>query len=254
MRCLPSDEAVRAAARRLKNSLATPGLDRAIAGYFNEPGFAGMTFADLGRNPSNEITPDDLLAVALLDITWRPQVVRVLLGGEGRPFCAMLAALPQDTDLWDADDEILKRVALLSEALIAVDGIGRATASKLLARKRPRLCPITDSAVIKAVDVRGRTWDVLRCLLRDPGARADVEALRPAAAAGASLLRILDVAVWVLHSRSAAAQWMRGQAGILAGLPASDEPRIPAGPPASDEPRIPAGPPASDEPRIPAGR
>ena len=253
MRCLPSDQAVRAAARRLKASLATPGLELAIAGYFNEPGFAGMTFADLGRNPPDEITPDDLLAVALLDITWRPPVVRVLLGGDGQRFRAMLAALPQDTDLWDADDETITQIDLLWDALIAVDGIGPATASKLLARKRPRLCPITDSAVIKAADVRGRTWDVLRCLLRDPGARADVEALRPDAAAGASLLRILDVALWVLHGRSAAAQWVRDQAGILAGLPASDQDEILADLPASDQPGIPAGLPASDQPGIPAG-
>jgi Family of unknown function (DUF6308) len=238
MRCLPTDEAVLTAARLLRASLATPGLDRAVAGYFSEPGFAGMTFTDLGRNPPDEITPDDLLAVALLDITWRPPVVRALLGDEGRRFCMMLAKLPGDTDLWDADDDTLKRVDLLWDALIAVEGIGAATASKLLARKRPRLCPISDSALIKAVDVPGRTWDVLRCLLRDPGARADVAALRPLrppaaaqppAAAPAGLLRILDVAVWILHSRSAAAQKLRDQAGIPAALPATDRPKIPAG-------------------------
>jgi hypothetical protein len=55
---------------------------------------------------------------------------------------------------------------------------------------------------------------VLRRLLQDPDARAEVEALRPVAAAGASLLRILDVALWVLYSRTAAAQWVRAQAGM----------------------------------------
>jgi hypothetical protein len=43
-----------------------------------------MTFTDLGRNPPGEIIADDLLAVALLDITWRSQVVRVLLGSGGQ--------------------------------------------------------------------------------------------------------------------------------------------------------------------------
>jgi len=217
MRTLPTDEAVRAAACRLRAGLVTPGLGRAVAGYFAEPGFAGMTFADLGRNPPDEIIGDDLLAVALLDITWRPQVVRLLLGSHGRRFGAMLAALPQATDLWEAGDETLKDIDLLWDALTAVEGIGTASASKLLARKRPRLCPIADNLVIKAVDVPGRTWDVLRCLLQDPGARADVEALRPDTAAGATLLRILDVALWVSHSRTAAAQWMREQAQMPAG-------------------------------------
>jgi len=49
--------------------------------------------------------------------------------------------------------------------------------------------------VIKAVDVPGRTSDVLRRLLQDPAARSEIEALRPPAAAAVSLLRILDVAL-----------------------------------------------------------
>jgi hypothetical protein len=214
MRSLQTDEAVQAAARRLRAALAAPGLVRAVAAYFAEPGFAGMTFADLGHNPPDEIIPDDLLAVTLLDITWRPQAVRILLGSHKQHFSELLAGLPRATDLWDASDETMKRIDAMWDALRAIDGIGTASASKLLARKRPRLCPISDSLVIKAVDVPGRTWDVLCCLLQDPAARAGVEALRPANAAAASLLRILDVAVWVSHSRSGAAQWVREQTGL----------------------------------------
>lgn len=214
MRTLPTDAAVAAAARRLRASLSTPGLGRAVAIYFAEPEFAGMTFADLGSNPPGEITPDDLLAVSLLDITWRPPVVRALLGSRKQELGRMLAVLPEVTDLWDATDDTLRDIDLLWDALTAIEGIGTASASKLLARKRPRLCPISDNTVIKAVDVPGRTWDVLRCLLADPGARTEVEFLRPAAAGGATLLRILDVALWVSHSRTAAAQWVREQAGI----------------------------------------
>lgn len=214
MRSLPTDMAVHAAARRLRPSLVTPGLCRAVAVYYTEPGFAGMTFTDLGRNPPGEIIPDDLLAVSLLDITWRPQALRTLLGTRRQQFSEMLARVPHETDLWDASDDALQDVDRLWDALTAVDGIGAASASKLLARKRPRLCPISDGIVIKAVDVPGRTCDVLRCLLQNPATRADVEALRPGAAAAAGLLRILDVAVWVLHSRTAAAQWVREQAGM----------------------------------------
>jgi hypothetical protein len=216
MHSLPTDDAVRAAARRLLTNLTARGLDRAVAIYFSEPDFAGMTFSDLGRNPPGEIIADDLLAVALLDITWRPQVVRILLGSHRQQLSEMLAALPQATDLWDASDDTLRRIDVLWDALTAIEGIGTASATKLLARKRPRLCPISDSVVIKAVDVPGRTWDVLRCLLQDPAARAEVEALRPATAAEASLLRILDVALWVSHSGSAAAQWVREKAEMTA--------------------------------------
>jgi hypothetical protein len=48
----------------------------------------------------------------------------------------------------------------------------------------------------------------------DPQARADVEILRPVPAATASLLRILDVALWVSHSKSAAAQLVRKESGL----------------------------------------
>jgi len=214
MRSLPTDDTVRAAARRIRASLAASGLDRAVAAYFSEPDFAGMTFSDLGRNPPGEIIADDLLAVALLDITWRPRVVRILLGSHRQQLSQMLTAVPQATDLWDASDDALRRIDVLWDALTAIDGIGTASATKLLARKRPRLCPISDSVVIKAVDVPGRTWDVLQCLLQDPAARAGIEALRPAIAAEASLLRILDVALWVTYSGSAAAQWVRDRAGM----------------------------------------
>ncbi len=220
MLSLPNDQDVHSAAHRLRASLATPGLRRAVAAYFYQPDFAGMTFSDLGSNPAREIVADDLLAVSLLDITWRPHVVRVLLMTQKLQLSAMLGSLPQAVDLWEASDSVLRQIDVMWDALISIEGIGTASATKLLARKRPRLCPISDSLVIKAVDVPGRTWDVLRCLLQDPAARAEVEALRPPIAAGASLLRILDVALWVSRSKSAAAQHVRSDAGLarLAGL------------------------------------
>ncbi len=218
MLSLPTDQAVESAALRLRAGLSAPGLRQAVAAYFDLPEFAGMTFSDLGVNPPGEIVADDLLAVALLDITWRPQVVRILLDSHRRELSALLAEIPQDVDLWDASDDALRQIDLMWDVLTGIEGIGTASATKLLARKRPRLCPISDSLVIKAVDVPGRTWDVLRCLLRDPGARTDVEALRPAAAAGASLLRVLDVALWVSRSKSAAAQAVRARAELPAVL------------------------------------
>jgi hypothetical protein len=217
MLSLATDEVVHSAAARLRASLATPGVRRAVASYFSEPSFAGMTFSDLGQNPSVEIIADDLLAVSLLDITWRPQVVRILLITHKQQLSRLLADIPQDLDLWDADDRVLRQIDLMWDALTGIEGIGNASATKLLARKRPRLCPISDSLVIKAVDVPGRTWDVLRCLLRAAQARDEVEALRPASAADASLLRILDVALWVSRSKSAAAQLVREEAGLPLG-------------------------------------
>jgi hypothetical protein len=68
--------------------------------------------------------------------------------------------------------------------------------------------------VVQAVGVPGWTWEALRCLLRDPEARAEVEMLRPPSAASASLLWILDVAIWIRHSPSRAASHVRRDAGM----------------------------------------
>ncbi len=214
MSSLAVDDAVLAAASWRRAGLAVPGLGGGVAAYFDPAAaFAGMTFTSLGRNLRNEVTPDDLLAVALLDIAWRPDTVRALLGTWAEKVSEMLTAIGSDIDLWDASDADLAAVDPLWDALLEMPGVGTATAAKLLARKRPRLCPITDKVVIGAAGVPGRTWEALRCLLRDPDARGEVEALRPPSAP-AGLLLILDVALWIGHSHSRAAQQLRQQAGI----------------------------------------
>lgn len=211
---LPDNTAVQDAATRLRDGLAAPGIPGAVAAYFDPfSGLAGMSFTDLGANPRNQVTADDLLAVSLLDITWRPDVVRELLGTKAEKISAMLVSITGETELWDATDADIAAVDPLWDALQEIHGVGPATASKLLARKRPRLCPVIDKATIRAAGVRGRTWDALRCILQDPGARTEVEALRPPQAAGASLLRILGVAIWICHSPSGAASQLRQQAG-----------------------------------------
>jgi hypothetical protein len=210
MSSLRGGDAVRRAAGRLRETLARPGLSPAVAAYFDPAeGFAGMTFSTLGDNPPDQLTAADLLAVSLLDISWRPEVVRRLLGSDRDRFAGLLAGIPADIDLWQATDADLATVDALWDAVLDIPGVGTASAAKLLARKRPRLCPVTDKVVIRAVGLPGLTWEVLRCLLRDPGARAELEALRPPEAAGASLLRILDVAIWVAYSTSRAAQRAR---------------------------------------------
>ena len=65
----------------------------------------------------------------------------------------LLSAIPSDVDLWEASDEDLTAVDPLWDALLQMPGVGTATASKLLARKRPRLRPISDKVVIGAVGV-----------------------------------------------------------------------------------------------------
>ena len=187
-----------------------PGLGPALAAYFDPAeDFPGMSFSSLGRNPAAEVTADDLLAVSLLDIAWRPEAVRHLLDSQAAAMSGLLAGIRADVDIWEASDADLTAVERVWTALLEVPGVGGATAAKLLARKRLRLCPASDRASIRAVGTPGQTWETMRCLLRDPEARAELEALRPPAAARESLLRILDVAIWIAHGTSHAAQRAR---------------------------------------------
>ena len=212
---LPANDAVPGAVRQLRHSLRVPGLATAVAAYFS-PGedFAGLSFTCLGSNPRDAVTASDLLAVSLLDIAWRPEAVRQLLDTSAATVAGLLGAIRSDIDLWEARDEDLAAVDPLWDALLQMPGVGTATASKLLARKRPRLCPVSDKTVIAAVGVPGWTWEALRTFLQDPGARTEIEALRPPPATAVSVLRILDVAIWIRHSHSRAASRIRRESGI----------------------------------------
>jgi hypothetical protein len=215
MASLPLNDAVPGAVHRLRDSLQVRGMADAVAAYFRpEEDFAGLSFTCLGSNPRDSLTPDDLLAVALLDITWRPEAVRQLLDTHATAVAGQLAAIRSDLDLWAASEDDLAAVDPLWALLLRMPGVGTATASKLLARKRPRLCPVSDKVVIEAVGVPGWTWETLRALLQDPATRTEIEALRPASAAGVSLLRILDVAIWIGYSRSRAASRVRRGSGV----------------------------------------
>jgi Family of unknown function (DUF6308) len=215
MTFLPANDALPGAVCQLRQSLRVRGLASAVAAYFSPAeDFAGLSFTCLGSNPRNAVTASDLLAVSLLDITWRPEAVRQLLDTSAPMVSGLLSAICSDIDLWEVSDEDLAAVDPLWDALLLMPGVGTATASKLLARKRPRLCPVSDKVVIQAVGVPGWTWEALRTFLQDPAARAEIDALRPPSAAAVSLLRILDVAIWIRHSHSRAASHIRRDSGI----------------------------------------
>lgn len=197
-------------------NLETPLLGDLVTAYFDprQP-FAGRTFDFSGQNPPNEIVSDDLLAVTLLDVRWTPLAVRGLLSDRATEVCDLLSQIDSKTDLWAEDGgEQLDASLPLWKLLDSLDAVGDTKASKLLARKRPRLIPITDSIIASAVGTPGRTWPTLRLCFQDGLFRERLENLRPDGAEGISLLRIFDVAIWMLYSRSKAARKVRGKIGL----------------------------------------
>jgi len=187
-----------------------------VAAYFSpEEDFAGLSFTCPGGNPRDAVTASGLLAVSLLDIAWRSEAVRQLLDTSAAMVPGLLPAIPGDAGPREAPDEDLAAVDPLWEALLHMPGAGTATASRLLARKRPRLCPVSG---------KGRHPGGRRARL-DPGGiahvparprhtRAEIQAPRPPPAATVTVLRILDVAIWIRHSHSRAASRIRRDSGI----------------------------------------
>jgi hypothetical protein len=121
-------------------------------------------------------------------------------------------------DLWEASDQHLAAADLLYAVLRsggALRGIGPTTASKLMARKRPRLIPIIDSVVRDALQLSDDSWKELRLALSHDDLPTRIEALRPPGVEHQiSTLRLLDVAVWMRHSQGRAARAAQAAAGL----------------------------------------
>jgi len=197
-----------------------------VAAYYDRSGpFAGADFDALAPNPAADIVQADLLAVSLLDIRLRPRALRSLLFEDHDDFVSGLRRVPVGVDLWAASVEDLDSAASLLRRLRELDGVDWVTAHKFVARKRPRLVPVLDSVVVRALSLpRGEQWRTLALALGDPGRRERIAAVAPAEL-DPSVLRLLDVATWMRHSESTNARAARH----LLGLPNSaPRPRRPA--------------------------
>lgn len=199
---------------RVHRFVAKPA-DQLVAQFFDTAGpFAATTFDALPDNDRNLLTTTDLLAVTLLDVALPPPSVRRLLESEADKFNNLLTAVPDEVDLWDASDEDLANAEILYWALRRLPKVGRTRASKLMARKRPRLIPVVDSVIIEALALGDDCWTELRVCLNDPAICKSIEDIRPESAPTEviSTLRLLDAAVWMRCSQSRKARKARENA------------------------------------------
>lgn len=180
--------------------------------------FAGRHFTSLGPNPQDQFDPADLLALALLDVpvSWKA-VVEILVQDNAHQYAQLLADIPDDVDLWDCRDQQLEAVTQLWQRLRAIGGIGWVRAHKLIARKRPRVHPVYDQVVRTWFQQPGGVRYGLREVLGDQGLRgelADRLTPPPPSPDELPLIRLIDIAVWMLGSRSKAAQQARTAVGV----------------------------------------
>ncbi|MGF6832835.1 hypothetical protein QF015_001000 [Paenarthrobacter sp. TE4293] len=162
---------------------------------------------------ANAITADDLLAVSFLSVQVPPPAIIGLLETREAEVAKLLEEIPTGLDLAAVSaDEYEAVLGALSPAnklwrlLRGTDtyrwGIGPTTASKIMARKRPRLVPIYDSVVgplmgLNNNDTQWRTWHTV---LTDGGGLPDrLTAIRKKSGIDlqTSQLRTMDVVLWM---------------------------------------------------------
>lgn len=195
-----------------------PNAVYSLTRYFQD--FTGSWFDRLaGGSPPNQLTPADLLAVSMLSVTVPARATVWILHEGADEIEGLLAQVPTDVDIWDdggaiADDgplcalwTRLQQPSAQWEGGEDANGIGAVIASKLLARKRPRLVPMFDPVVVDALGVyeTGHYWQSWKDAFGDPELLPAVEAARAEAAqtypdiAALSALRVMDIVIWHMN-------------------------------------------------------
>jgi hypothetical protein len=149
----------------------------------------------------NRFTADDLVAVSLLSIEVSGEAAIRLLVDQAADFSTLLEELGPDRDLADEQQTWGHDWAgwRLHRKLDDLPEVGPTTASKLLARKRPRLRPIYDSKVSKVIGSEN-IWEPLRATLSErSGLQQRLLELRSEAGLGeaVSAIRVFDVLAWM---------------------------------------------------------
>lgn len=152
---------------------------------------------------ANRFTADDLVAVTFLSVQVPAHAAWLLLGELREPMTELLQKIGPDRDLVEESEPMTSTSPAweLETALWAVHGIGRTIASKLIARKRPRLFPIYDEVVGRELGTKAAHFEPIRQALRaDDGAlHRRLLDLRDQAGLDESIpaLRVLDVLAWM---------------------------------------------------------
>lgn len=204
------------------------------------PKYTGAEFNNIGKHAAaaspDAFTSDDIVAVTTLSVNIRQEHIVQLLGAASTPdgqaaaaqwrgksevpsakkvpidvaeVSRLFAELPTDVDLAEATDSHLETADLLWKE-VRRKHMGPTRVSKLLARKRPRLLPVIDSAVCDQLGHRRRAdfYESLRTVIRDkdlnlPG---HLDNLRKEAVersngdqriADLSDLRVFDIVLWM---------------------------------------------------------
>lgn len=171
--------------------------------YFTS--FTGRWFEHFAAvGDPNRFDASDLVAVETLSVQVPPEVAAKLLLTEPDRFNALLRRIPRSVDIWGASRETLQDgpAAELHTLLRTLPGVDWVIAGKLLAAKRPLLIPILDNKITDLLQPpTSRFWISMWDELSDESRRTTVAQVCAGAPADVSLLRRIDVALWMAASQ-----------------------------------------------------
>ncbi|NNM45392.1 DUF6308 family protein [Knoellia koreensis] len=188
------------------------GAVTALRQYFGLTGqepFTGASFERLGGGGDrpevrDQLTPEDLVAVTMLSVDVDPRAALAILGPLRGDISALLGKLPTGLDLVDVEGSSITPewpAWKLWSRLHDLPNVGFVTASKLLARKRPRLIPVYDTVVRERVGRPDDFWMSLHGALQenDHALHRRLLSIRDEAGVGAdiSALRVFDIVAWM---------------------------------------------------------
>lgn len=207
----PNDAVNARAVERARQAVNSTEAVADLARYYAVDGdYAGATFTSLQGNDPHRITPTDLLAITTLSVSVSPQGIRRFEANAGAEFLRDL------DDKWelggqDAEAHADAMGAFYSFVKERLGGNKWVTASKICARKRPKLFPVRDNVVCSYLELTKQAnedWPAFAAIMRD---KETVDALAQAVAAaqrpgvdmgdGISMLRHLDVVLWMAGLR-----------------------------------------------------
>lgn len=171
------------------------------------PWYSGAYFDRWPEDPVDEspntFTAEDLVALSYLSVSVEAEAALTILRWRAREFSDLLADIGPDRDLADEPAHLIQKdwpAWTLETALRSLEGIGPVKATKLIARKRPRLYPIYDRVINKVVRSNNRVLEPLhRQLSTDRQLRVRLRELRDAAGLPATIseVRVFDVLAWM---------------------------------------------------------
>lgn len=185
------------------NGCIKPNLEMYFRGVGGRP-FAGRHFEALSAmGEPDKFAATDLLAVEALSIKFPSDAAVMLLDGkQAASLDEELLGIPANKNMWEVPRKVFEKgqaAHRLHEKLQKVlPGVGWVTAGKLMAAKRPKLIPVFDTFVKD--ELKPPTdyfWESMYDQLADPDRREVISKVVSCAPAHVSLLRRIDVAVWM---------------------------------------------------------